>query len=254
MGFKDYIENSKRVTVWHASPTSNIYKLKPTGRNSGVQAVKQGQAGIYVAPSFMDSVKWWMTYVSGTKTKKLRKIGGYPKSDEADAKFSYNYDIATIYEIEIPKKILDKCWFSNDWEKEYFIPEEYIPHLKIISSKKYHTNDLSKIYKKNERKKMDDLGSRELSKMQEASKSNEAIRLYFYFKDKLNNFLLKGKRSSDSILVANINKLISRLYSIGIVPLTLSSSIFRREYKTKFTSEEQDEINRIKNYLNSILN
>jgi hypothetical protein len=252
MNFKKYMgKDSRRVTVWHVSPIENIYKLKPTGRNSGTQAVKQGQAGIYVAPSFRDCVKWWVSYVAGTKTKKLRKIGGYPRGDN-DKQFSYEYDEANIYEIEIPKNILDKCWYSNDWEKEFFVPEEYIPQLRIVSSKKYKSSELLKIYKKDENKKMNDWGAREKRKMIAAAKSSEPIRLYFYFKEKLANYMLRGKYTKDSLLISNIEKSLIDLRKIATY--RDQDSIFRQSYKTEFSLEEKREIDRIRNYLNSIFN
>ncbi len=250
MGFKKYIEgNSKIATVWHVSPTSNIYKLKATGRHGGgVQAVKQGQAGIYVAPSFRDCVKWWVSYVSGTKTNKLRKIGGYPKKD--DKQFSYEYDEANIYEIEIPQKILEKCWYDNNWEKEFFIPEEYISQLKVVSSKKYKSRDLYRIYRKDEEKKNNDWGARHNRTMIAAAKSSEPVRLYLHFKEKLINYMLRGGYSKDSLLINNIEKSINSLRKIAMY--YTNDSVFKPAYKTEFTLEEKQEINRIKNYLNSI--
>jgi hypothetical protein len=85
-----------------------------------------------------------------------------------------------------------------------------------------------------------------------AAKSSEPIRLYFYFKEKLANYMLRGKYTKDSLLISNIEKSLIDLRKIATY--RDQDSIFRQSYKTEFSLEEKREIDRIRNYLNSIFN
>lgn len=124
--------NEKKATVWHASPNSNLFKLKAKGSSHKKQAVNQGKAGVYVAPTYRDAVNWFLSYVVNTKSSKEINL----------------YKYCTVYKCTIPQEILDRSWYSSNWEPEYFIEEDDIKHLQIISRKTENLYDLLRAEKR----------------------------------------------------------------------------------------------------------
>lgn len=240
MSFRKFMSGEAKKTVWHVSPNSSIYKLKATGRNSGVQAIKQGQAGIYVAPSFMDSIKWWTSYVSGTKLRKLKDRGGFPNEDGSP--FKYGYGEAALYEIEIPKSILSKCWYSEDWEKEYFVPEEFIDEMKIISVKKLSSSEIKKIYDNYEKRKQVVRSNQFVKEYQK----NFAYKTQEEYKSKFADFRLKTGYSIPKEIESILANLSTMFHE--------KSDLFSFEKVVKInTPEEIKKINQIRSYLDQFL-
>jgi hypothetical protein len=136
--------------VYHVSPVSGLNRLRPTGSHVGLQAVSQGKGGVFVAPSFVDAVKWYVSYVKYKKNSKNSnrryrsengKHGGHPSEP-------VYYQEATIYKIAVPKNFLKDFWRSNWWEREIFIPGERINETKIVSQRTYSDSELTGIYKR----------------------------------------------------------------------------------------------------------
>jgi hypothetical protein len=67
MNFKKFLESVQEVDVYHVSPRSDIFELRPTGSKKGQRSyIGKKQPGVYVAPRFIDAVAWAVTYVGGT--------------------------------------------------------------------------------------------------------------------------------------------------------------------------------------------
>jgi len=131
MKFKTWLESKRdRTHVYHASPESGLYVIRPHGKRKGTHSRKQPSAGIYVAPSFKDAVNWSASYVVWKK-----RSGGNLGS----------YREITIYKLRVPKEVIGRSWSEDWWEKEYFIVEDDLPTVEIISSKKFTHGEINGI-------------------------------------------------------------------------------------------------------------
>lgn len=223
MKFLEWINKKfKKTYVYHVSPKSSIVRLRPTSARKGLQAIKQGTSGIYVAPKFRDAVAWATSFVGHKKyntqkpNERLKEKGGGYHGD----KFPETYNNLTIYKIEVPEDLLKIVWKSSSWEPEYFIPAEYMDNLKIIKSKTYSMNDLILMDNKRSQKRTE-LASSSLLTIKKASKSNLAARYYLELTDFYNQYLLKGKKpilnddpkySNDHLIRQKIDKLKDYIY------------------------------------------
>lgn len=142
------------ATVFHVSPESNLYRLKPTGNKSGTRAVDMNEPGIYVSPKFSTALKWWFSFVVGKKEHKQNTNRSERLKDKGKGfhGMPMRYQTLTVYKIQIPKNILENLWYSNFWEEEYFIPEKYIDELNIVSSKTMTANEALPSVQRIERK------------------------------------------------------------------------------------------------------
>jgi len=198
MNFKEFFEKSPKTYVYHVSPDSSIRKLRATSARKGLQAVKQGTSGIYVAPKFKDAVAWAISYVGGKKyytqepndRLKERESGGGWHGESGPR----NYDNLTIYKIEIPQEILKNTWSSRSWEPEYFIPSEYLNNMRIVQSKTYSMNDLIIKNNRSDQKRFEINFLSNLKLIRNASKTNLAARYYLELIELYNQNLLKGKK------------------------------------------------------------
>jgi hypothetical protein len=133
---------TKFTHVYHVSPVSHIYALRATGYHQGTQAVPMHQAGVYVTSTYSDAVEWFISYVAHNKNLKHEQHRSTRLRDEGRGwqEEPHYYQHATIYKIKIPKWVLEKSWYNNNWEHEYFIT--YIDQLKIIWSRTYTYHEL----------------------------------------------------------------------------------------------------------------
>ena len=164
--------------VYHASPESNIYRFKPTGYHKGHQSIRMNRGGIYVAPKFHDAVAWATSYVA------------YKKGKHSNSATSVLFRDITIYKIRIPKHILARSWSENWWEEEYFISDEDLRSIRIISEKTYDFHELFKIYKKEKSLKFE--LSRSRWEIGASHIHNQAAKCYLQLKEELNTLLLAG--------------------------------------------------------------
>ena len=193
MNFKKFIK-SQEVTVYHVSPRSDMFELRPTGSKKGVRSyIGKKQSGVYVAPKFRDSVAWAVTYVGGIKSQsqepneRLKEKGGGWHGEDGPR----NYKNLTIYQIKIPKEILHKSAYESFWEPEYFISEDDMDKLKIIKSKTYSLGELQFIYDRASKKRYEFIGN-DINYIKKASKTNIAARYYLELIDLYNKKLMKG--------------------------------------------------------------
>lgn len=201
MDFKKFLEefdfNTGRTsTVFHVSPNPNIFKLRATGSNKGHQVEDMHEPGLYVAPTYKDALSWAASYVAFKKGRKSKHRTLHNKM---------HYQKLTIYSIEIPTALKDKLWFNNMWEKEYFIPEKYLPLLKITGRTTLNTNEISRTEKKNYMRKKGFYNPWQ-EKMDDGSP--EALE-YKNLMDKLSELSLKDK--SNIIDKENLNKIIDKI-------------------------------------------
>jgi hypothetical protein len=197
MEFKKFIEQkSQEIDVYHVSPRSDMFELRPTGSKKGVRSyIGKKQSGVYVAPRFRDSVAWAVTYVGGIKSQsqkpneRLKEKGGGWHGENGPR----DYKHLTIYQIKIPKEILEKSTYESFWEPEYFIPEEHMDSMRIIKSKTYSIKDLQKLYEKSNAKRYEVKGN-DINDIKKASKTNIAARYYLELIDIYNKKLMKGAK------------------------------------------------------------
>jgi len=198
MNFKDFIkENKKYVSVYHVSPRSDMFKLRPTGHGKGVRSlIGKGQPGLFVAPKFRDAVAWAVSYVSGKKSETQRpnerlreKGGGY--HGEKGPKL---YKNLTIYEIKVPKEVLVNSYYTGWWEPEYFITAENLDKMRIIKSKTYHIEELTDIYRRDSNSRITNVYPQQTSHIKKVSKTNLAARYYLELTDLYNMALMQGKK------------------------------------------------------------
>lgn len=195
--FKEWLlltEGKQFTYVYHVSPESDLYKIRPTGKHSGTHVEDQDSMGIYVAPKFRNAVAWFVSYVMGKKrrtqdkkrSKRVQELGIGFHDDP------FYYRTATIYKIQIPKDILSKSWYNNFWEPEYFIEDKYLDQIKIVSSKTYRAQELVDLYSRHNRAAFD---ARSKDTTHEAKKSrNLAAKVYLHYKEKAAQAALKGKQ------------------------------------------------------------
>jgi len=202
ISFKQYVlmEGKNMVHVWHVSPVEWIYKLRPTGSHQGVQAHKQNQSGIYVSPHFSDAIAWAASFIIGKKNRSQEKNRS-PRLQEIGGgwhKKGMYYRQLTFYKIAIPRSVLEKAWEGVFWEHEYFIPEDKLEHLEIISSQVMGVHEINALYHKQIVKSNE--SSSVVNLARDVRLTNLAAKSYLIFSDKYNNLLLRRpERKSQEI-------------------------------------------------------
>lgn len=202
------------ATVFHVSPESNLFRLKPTGNRSGTRAIDMNEPGIYVSPKFSTALKWWFSFVSGKKSHEQNTNRSERLRDKGKGfhGMPMRYQTLTIYEIQIPKNILENLWYSNFWEEEYFIPEKYIDKLNIVSSKTMTANEALPMIQRIKRKDIEaDINRKDKEKQINIEKNktwiaNEYKRLKNQLHENLtNNYNYTSKQ------ISKINKYLQEL-------------------------------------------
>jgi len=186
--FKQFNESKggKMSIIWHASPNSNLFKLRATGSSKKLQAIPMEEAGLYVCPRFRDAVIWFLSYISGKKNN-YSSLNPYKEG--------------TIYKLEIPTVVLERSWYSENWEPEYFISEDDVKYIKILSKKTFSIKELKDLYQ--ECSKADKNFAINISNKREREKirTNYALLVLEELKSKLNSMLLKkGFKNSNIYL------------------------------------------------------
>jgi hypothetical protein len=134
-------QTGKKVEVYHISPESDIHKF------SGQYSPKFGKRGLFITPSYRSIANSWAAYTSGKN-----RFSHYKTTEERDKRDYKSYKNLTLYTLEIPEEILKKSekehWERYEeikkahpeknllgswgWDAEVFIPEEYMPYLRIM--------------------------------------------------------------------------------------------------------------------------
>jgi len=196
MIFKEFFYESNRelTSVYHVSPRSDMFKLRPISHRKGVRAyIGKGEPGIFVAPKFKDAVAWATSYVGGKKqdtqrpNERLKEKGGGRHGDG----FEGVYKKLTIYEIKVPKEVLKNSVYTSWWEPEYFIPASSMDLMTIVGSRTYSIYELSKMQRRRDNVRYDFYPNQD-SYILKASKTNFAARYYLDLKSLYNSYLLKG--------------------------------------------------------------
>jgi hypothetical protein len=222
--FKDYLKSEKGFTyVFHASPENNLYKMRPSGRKG--QSLERGEAGLFVAPSFSDAVKWAVSFVAH------KKKSGKP------------FQQITIYKLKVPKKLLVNAWKHSWWEKEYFIPESEMDQIEIVQFKTYPYTKLIEISNKEEHIKF---AHRRNRTRPENLPNNYAAQEYLRLRSDIADYAMK-KKSKYNI---NFNKLEELLASLKKY---FTSGLWQDEPKETLSSEEIFEVKKIVARIESIL-
>jgi len=253
MEFKEFLNEANHglTSVYHVSPRSDMFKLRPTSHHKGTRAlIGKGEPGIFVAPKFRDAIAWSVSYVAGKKyntqepTERVKEKGGGRHGE----KFKGNYATLTIYEIEVPKDVLKRSVYTGWWEPEYFISASDMELMNIISSKTYSFYELVKIQSRldNTKKTFEPQGD---SGIIDIRKTNLAARYYLELKDTYNNHLLKGKSpliapddpfrssmSSDHLVNLEIEKLKKYMFQNTpdwkVIPITSLNKTQEKEVET----------------------
>lgn len=229
MNFKEFLTegNKELVSVYHVSPRSDMVKLRPVSYKKGVRSyIGKGQPGIFVAPRFKDAVAWATSYVSGKKhdtqqtTKRLKEKGG----GRHGLKFK-GYQYLTIYEIKIPKEVLERSVFTAWWEREYFIVAEDMQFMNIVKSETYSIKELLKMQSSFDNTRTNVI-PKTITQIKELAKTNLAARYYLELKKLYSDSLLSGakpviasnddrpifSRDSDHIVDLEIKKLMKYMF------------------------------------------
>lgn len=158
---------------------THVYHCSPVSRLAGLRAhssPKQGRSGVYVAPSFFDSVAWAISYVAHKKR---------------DAR---TYRHLTIYRLQAPREIVEKAWRSNSWENELFIPDWQAKLLKMDWQKTFTYEQLCDIHTAHYRKRTNGLLAR--SDIERTARrvrlTNCAAKHYLEFKEKFADLAMRG--------------------------------------------------------------
>jgi len=198
MNFRSFLNESnlQEIEVYHVSPRSDMFQLRPTGSKKGQRSyIGKKQPGVYVAPKFKDAVAWAVSYVSGIKSRnqrpneRLKEKGGGFHAEKVDT----NYKNLTIYQIKVPKEILQKSAYESFWEPEYFISQDNMDQLRIVKSKTYSLGELQTIYERMSQKRHEVRGD-SINDIKKASKTNLAARYYLELIDLYNQKLMSGKK------------------------------------------------------------
>lgn len=174
-------EAGRKLTFWHVSPEAN------TVRFLGRYSPKFGQKGLFVAPRFRDIKNDWSEYVGWRK-------GGEP------------YSQLTVYELEVPEEVAQEARAEHDsraqrareesggggnyvgawgWGSELFIPEEFLPSVRIVGRKTYPYS----YFRKRTRGPSEDRSSLEEA-ARTAARSNPAARLWLTMREELSRLAL----------------------------------------------------------------
>jgi len=197
MSFKSFLESSSEyISVYHVSPRSDMFKLRPTGHSKGVRSyIGKKQPGLFVAPKFRDAIAWAVSYVGGKKydtqepTERVKEKGGGRHGEKGPRSYRY----LTIYEIKVPREVLNSSSYTAWWEPEFFISAEHLDKMSIVKSKTYTLDELSKIYSRSESTRRESYPGKLLN-IERASKTNLAARFYLELSNLYNQALMKGKK------------------------------------------------------------
>jgi len=192
MKFRVWLEAKKDWTyVYHASPESKLYVIRAQG------SPKQSEPGIYVAPQFKDAVAWFVSYVTWKKgtmkaPKSWQKDPDRPNYLHHESPMYYRE--ATIYKLRVPKEVLERSWSDAFWEREYFIVENDLPSVKIVSSKTYHLEDLKALYRRQTNKAFEARAGRHdpMRAAKELHLTNQAAKEWLRLKDVIVDRVMKG--------------------------------------------------------------
>lgn len=199
--FKQFLfnENQKMIHVYHVSPKENLWILRPQ------RSPKQGQSGVYVAPKFIDSVKWFTSYVAYKKGDTQNKNRTHRAAEEGKGWHGKDmqYQTAYIYTIECPKYVLNNAWYETEWEREYFIPENELHKLKVISMKKYTFQELNHINDRYYSLRNDRTRTDVLAVAKEA-RNNIAARYYLELRDKIFQMKKSLEREVPNNILTNL--------------------------------------------------
>ena len=241
--FKTFFENNRMTTVFHVSPNSNIYKLRATGSHKGAQAVKQNKAGIYVAPKFEDALIWFLSYVTTTK---------HPKIHGSKSHYDDFYKNATVYTIELPKEVLDRSWFSNFWEREYFIEEKDIPLMQIVAKKTYSEKEISNMYKRiNDSRRAVRFKSGSLEKALETTdKTNFATKTYKELNSFYSNYKLRNSNTNPE-LEESVKNILNEIKKFMFLR---NESDWMPSIKERISPEEKIKVVELRNKFYSLFN
>jgi len=117
-------KSTGRTTCWHASPKADITKFA----GHALKQEKTGKTGLYVAPTYLESIAWAASYVMHKK------------------KGCDTYRNLSFYKLSIPREILNKAWKNDGWQKEFFIEEKHFSEIQIISHKTLSCNEITSLY------------------------------------------------------------------------------------------------------------
>lgn len=205
MNFKDFLnESSGMATVYHVSPLPNLIRLRAE-RTNAPSGSKLGR-GVFVAPKFKDALAWASSYVQ-FKKKGSDDGGAGPKP----------YRNLTIYELKIPRGILKTLYYADWWEPEYFVPEELVDQIEIVSSKTMSSNQIHGLYLRGLAQKFSfRKGGSEATKIKELSKTNLAAKLYLslferYSRDRMSGIFPHDVMPSGRTLDEEIKKALATL-------------------------------------------
>lgn len=224
-GFSEWLisESSQMAKVYHVSPESHLGKLRPTGFHKGVQSSPQRQEGVYVAPKFRDAVAWAASFVIHQKDKaqeKKRSDREYKTDQYGMHKEPMKYKNVTIYELQVPKELLQKSWYNNSWEPEYFITD--VDAITIVSSQTYTKDEIFKLYRVQTAQRQDH-HHKEPEKVAGELRGNYAAKEWLRLKEIMRSKALKGWQPVDK---DGIQRLMNKLQSFFV------SYIWNKSYTT----------------------
>ena len=161
----------KRMThVYHCSPVSRLAGLRAHS------SPKQGRSGVYVAPTFFDSVAWAISYVAHKK------------------RGDHTYRYLTVYRLQAPRELVEKAWRSSSWENELFIPDWQVKLLKMDWHKTFTFHQLCEIHIAYSRKRVAGFMAR--SDVERTARrvrlTNCAAKHYLELKEKFADLAMRG--------------------------------------------------------------
>jgi hypothetical protein len=197
--------------VYHVSPESGLRVIRPQG------SPKQSRPGIYVAPKFKNVVAWFVSYVTWKKGKMKTPKAWQKDPDKPSVRHHESpmyYQEATIYKLRVPKEVLERSWSENSWEKEYFIIEDDLPIVEIVSSKTYRKNELNDLYQRQSNKSYEARAGRydPMRAAKELHLTNLAAKEWLRLKDVIAARAMKGGISNYT--KKDINILMSKLQNL----------------------------------------
>jgi len=230
MGFKEFLNeiNRELVSVYHVSPRSDMFKLRPISHRKGTRAfIGKGEPGIFVAPKFRDAVAWATSYIGFKKNdtqrpnERLKEKGGGRHGDS----FKGVYKTLTVYEIKIPKDVLRSSVFTSWWEPEFFIQAFNMDLMTVVGSKTYSFYELAKIQSRQDRVRRD-FHPQGDSRIISVSKTNLAAKYYLELKSRYNEYLLKGR----SPVIVSVDRISDNDHLINVEIEKLKRYIFKQDF------------------------
>ena len=117
-------KSAGKTTCWHVSPVANIKKFV----GHAIRQEKTGKTGLYVAPTYSESIAWAASFVMHKK------------------KGRENYRDLSFYKLSVPRKVLNGAWKAAWWQKEFFVEEIHFPEIQIISHETLHRDEVINLY------------------------------------------------------------------------------------------------------------